>query len=103
MRDAEIIRSITELAQLKQAVIDNHLSFAHEMLLMRTRIDALEKALVGGRFSLVCAAVISLFSPQFMARIVQKIHTREIEKFNAEMLKKKKQSLIVPEGGLCVR
>lgn len=98
MREAVIIKSMENVEDLKRALIENSLSVAHEMVLMRTRLDAFEKILFWSRFSLLSALIVSIASPEWMSRIVQKIHSKEIEKFNAAM---KRPSLVKPQGGLC--
>ena len=102
MRDADIIKNITDVAELKATLIDSYVNMGHELLLIRTRVDALEKVLFGSRFSLLTAAIVGIFSPSSMARVIQKIHVAEIKRFNAEM-QKEKAGLVKPEGGLCVR
>lgn len=101
MREGAIIQGLTDLETMKRAMIEDHLSMTHELVLMRTRIDALEKVLLGSRLSLLSAVVVTLFSPSWMARLVQKMHTIQIQRFNAQM-KAQKPGLVKPEGGLCV-
>lgn len=79
MRDGEIIRQFEEFSA---AVAHDNRRLAELNTLLRTRIDALELVLLGGRFSLLKLVILQLFSPRLVAGMVKAQHAAKITQFN---------------------
>jgi len=82
MRDGEIVERFNSLTS---GIIQDHTKLRTSHALVRTRIDALERFMLGSRFGIVRAIILQLISPPLLARTIQAYHAREIHDFNQEM------------------
>lgn len=84
----ESIAKNAELAEFREQVNHDVVNMRSMVTLIRTRCDALERVILGGRFSLIRCAILQLISPKAMADVVAMIHREEIEKFNKVQVQK---------------
>jgi len=79
MRDQDLINRFHDIEGMASSDIRN---LQRQILLIRTRIDAIERVLFASRFGLIKAICIQLFSPRTLARAVQYTHSDQIKKMN---------------------
>lgn len=71
MRDQTIVESFS---QVKAAMTGDVVNLTEQLILIRARVDAVEKVLFGSRFGMVRTAFLCLFSPKAMAKVMQIEH-----------------------------
>lgn len=76
------LQTQAELTELREQIEHDVVNMRSMVTLIRTRCDALERVVLGGRFSLLRCAIMQLISPRAMAQTVALMHKEEIEKFN---------------------
>ncbi len=95
------IQGLDRITTIERAMDKNANAFAAQLILIRTRVDALEITFFGGRLSLIWTLMVSILSPKIMAAKVAATHQRIMNQFN-EMQKKQTAGLIKAtreEGG----
>lgn len=80
MRDQEVYQQLERMAS---AISSDNANLQRANVLMRSRIDALEKILFGGRLSILKMIFMQMLSPRAVATLVQYTHGKQIEDFNA--------------------
>lgn len=81
MRDKTVLDGFTHLVD---SVSSDQAQLSRGLSMIRTRQDALERLLLGSRLGLVKCAMIQLFSPKTLRRILQAVHGEEIDRFNLQ-------------------
>jgi len=79
MRDSEVMTRFNTIEGMAASDIGN---IQKQTLLLRTRMDAIEKVLFSSRFGLLKVAIIQLLSPLTMAKVIQANHSKQIKEMN---------------------
>lgn len=80
MRDGTILDGFNRMSDAISAD-QNKLQTGYALL--RTRVDALERLMLGSRFGLLKMIFLQMISPALLARTVRNVHAEQISQFNA--------------------
>lgn len=80
MRDGTILEGFNRMSD---AISADQKKLQQGYALLRTRVDALERLMLGSRFGLIKMMFLQLISPSLLARTVRDLHAEQIAQFNA--------------------
>lgn len=99
MRDSQIM---SELRRMETMVGHDVRALTGMVSRVSMRIDAVQRVLFGGRFSLIWAIAVSMVAPRLLAQAVDRMHKQVMAEFEAETEKRRnagKTSVIAPTTG----
>jgi hypothetical protein len=79
MRDQDIMGRFNAIEGMAASDIQN---IQRQTLLLRTRIDAIERLLFASRWGILRAALIQIVSPISLAKALQAVHAEQIKRMN---------------------
>lgn len=93
MRDQDLLN---RFSNIEGAVASDFKNIVRQSLLMRTRIDAIERVLFGSRFGILRSILLQLISPRLMATRVRYVHNDQIRKMNEALSDAENKGRIKP-------